>query len=242
MQPPPARSCVDLLCLPRTNDHRIGLHSEQIPKSHCGTSPTTGTWRNFWRSPYFLHVHCPTFADIWAYCHNGVRELWRGQDRKVIIYIFFAVPPSCGHPLSSRSPPCLSEFVNPNESEYIRLLAIFNIPPLSDLPYHDTLQNALSGWCLFILQTALVVLPPDLVLVTILDRFNLLGYFSGSYLRSQYEGTHLGSMVEELFYVLITILSENANACKTCPPPGRSIGMLLRNKIADCAGSNCIKL
>ncbi len=67
---------------------------------------------------------------------------------------------------------------------------------------------------LFILQTALVILPPDLVLVTILDRFSLLEYFSGSYLQSQYEGTQLGSMVEELFYVLITILSENANACK----------------------------
>jgi E3 ubiquitin-protein ligase UBR1 len=39
------------------------------------------------------------------------------------------------------------EFVNPDECEYIRLLAIFNIPPLSDLPHHDTLQNALSGWC-----------------------------------------------------------------------------------------------
>ncbi|KAF4623369.1 hypothetical protein D9613_001400 [Agrocybe pediades] len=67
---------------------------------------------------------------------------------------------------------------------------------------------------LFILQTALIILPPDLVIVSILDRFALLGYFSGSYLHSQYEGAQLGSMVEEVFYVLITILSENANASK----------------------------
>jgi len=67
---------------------------------------------------------------------------------------------------------------------------------------------------LFILQTALVILPPDLVIVSILDRFGLLGYFSGSYLHSQYEGAQLGSMVEEVFYVFITILSENANATK----------------------------
>ena len=31
--------------------------------------------------------------------------------------------------------------------EYRRLLRLLNIPPLSDLPNQDTLQNALSGWC-----------------------------------------------------------------------------------------------
>ncbi|KAF9481254.1 hypothetical protein BDN70DRAFT_876575 [Pholiota conissans] len=67
---------------------------------------------------------------------------------------------------------------------------------------------------LFILQTALVILPPDLVIVAILDRFGLLDYFSGSYAHSQYEGPQLGSMVEEIFYVFITIFSENANASK----------------------------
>lgn len=35
------------------------------------------------------------------------------------------------------NPPC----------EYHRLLNWLNIPPLSDLPEQDTLQNALSGWC-----------------------------------------------------------------------------------------------
>ncbi len=36
---------------------------------------------------------------------------------------------------------------NSNASEYNRLLAMLGIPPLSDLPRQDTLQNALSGWC-----------------------------------------------------------------------------------------------
>jgi E3 ubiquitin-protein ligase UBR1 len=31
--------------------------------------------------------------------------------------------------------------------EYNRLLSMLGIPPLSDLPNQDTLQNALSGWC-----------------------------------------------------------------------------------------------
>ncbi|KAF9042270.1 hypothetical protein BJ165DRAFT_1546637 [Panaeolus papilionaceus] len=71
---------------------------------------------------------------------------------------------------------------------------------------------------LFILQTALVIVPQELTIVTILDRFGLINYFSGSHMQSKYEGTQLGSMVEEVFYVFITIFSENANACKMPMP------------------------
>ena len=67
---------------------------------------------------------------------------------------------------------------------------------------------------LFILQMALVILDPNLVFVSILDRFQLLNYFSGTIVHETYEGPHLSSMVEELFYVLITIVSEEANATK----------------------------
>jgi E3 ubiquitin-protein ligase UBR1 len=35
----------------------------------------------------------------------------------------------------------------PGTCEYSRLLTMLGIPPLSDLPNQDTLQNALSGWC-----------------------------------------------------------------------------------------------
>jgi E3 ubiquitin-protein ligase UBR1 len=94
---------------------------------------------------------------------------------------------------------------------------------------------------LFILQTALVILPPDQVLVTILDRFGLLGYFSGSYLRSQYEGTHLGSMVEELFYVLITILSENANASKMPIPLAIRREIVHALAMGPCSFSDLVK-
>ncbi|KAI0078524.1 hypothetical protein K474DRAFT_1619295 [Panus rudis PR-1116 ss-1] len=67
---------------------------------------------------------------------------------------------------------------------------------------------------LFILQSALVILDPDTVLVSMLDRFQLLNYFSGIVLHEHYDSNHLGSMVEELLYVLITILTETANATK----------------------------
>ncbi|KIY73143.1 hypothetical protein CYLTODRAFT_387655 [Cylindrobasidium torrendii FP15055 ss-10] len=65
---------------------------------------------------------------------------------------------------------------------------------------------------LFILQIALAILDPNTVIVTILERFNLVGYFSGVVLHSLYEGAHLPSMVEEILYIFITILSEASNA------------------------------
>jgi E3 ubiquitin-protein ligase UBR1 len=67
---------------------------------------------------------------------------------------------------------------------------------------------------LFMMQIALIVLDPNLVLVSILDRFGLMGYFSGAFLHPIYEGPQLSSMVEELLYVLITIIGEDANASK----------------------------
>ena len=65
---------------------------------------------------------------------------------------------------------------------------------------------------LFILQSAFVVVDPDIVLVTILDRFQLLQWFSGDVLSVAYEGNHLTSMVEELLYIVITCVSEPGNA------------------------------
>ncbi|KAJ6605368.1 hypothetical protein DFH09DRAFT_203423 [Mycena vulgaris] len=67
---------------------------------------------------------------------------------------------------------------------------------------------------LFVLQTALIILDPSTVIVTILDRFGLIGYFSGAFLHAAYEGAQLASMVEEALYVLITIFSESANAAR----------------------------
>lgn len=85
---------------------------------------------------------------------------------------------------------------------------------------------------LFNLQIALVLLDPDVVLVTMLDRFNLTTYFNGiadededddgvststrttPYKTSYGEVSQLCGMVEELLFVLITILSENASASR----------------------------
>jgi E3 ubiquitin-protein ligase UBR1 len=78
---------------------------------------------------------------------------------------------------------------------------------------------------LFILQTALIVLDPDTVIVSILDRFGLLGYFCGAFLHSAYEGPQLSSMVEEVLYIFITIFSENSNASKM------PVGVTVRREI-----------
>jgi E3 ubiquitin-protein ligase UBR1 len=67
---------------------------------------------------------------------------------------------------------------------------------------------------LFILQTAMVILDPNSVIVTMLDRFQLLGYFSGATLHHVYDNAQMANMVEEFLYVLITVLTETANATK----------------------------
>jgi E3 ubiquitin-protein ligase UBR1 len=67
---------------------------------------------------------------------------------------------------------------------------------------------------IFVLQAAFIILDPNTVIVSILDRFGLLGYFNGAILDSPYEGPQLSSMVEEVLYLLITLFSENANASK----------------------------
>ncbi|EJD04513.1 uncharacterized protein FOMMEDRAFT_107268 [Fomitiporia mediterranea MF3/22] len=66
---------------------------------------------------------------------------------------------------------------------------------------------------LFILQSAFVLLEdPDLVLISIIDRFQLVPWFNGSVKDNIYEGAPLFNMVEEILYVIVTILSENASA------------------------------
>jgi E3 ubiquitin-protein ligase UBR1 len=65
---------------------------------------------------------------------------------------------------------------------------------------------------LYILQTSLVLVDPDIIFVTILDRFGLRDYFSGIVTHEVFEPQQLSSMVEELLYVLIVILSEDASA------------------------------
>ncbi|KIJ45203.1 hypothetical protein M422DRAFT_30047 [Sphaerobolus stellatus SS14] len=65
---------------------------------------------------------------------------------------------------------------------------------------------------LYLLQTAFIILDPAIVLTSMLDRFQLLSWFSGNQDSPVYETAQVSSMVEEFLYVLITCLSEYGNA------------------------------
>ncbi|KAH7923758.1 hypothetical protein BV22DRAFT_1092243 [Leucogyrophana mollusca] len=67
---------------------------------------------------------------------------------------------------------------------------------------------------LYIVQTSLIILDPNTVIVSVLDRFGLLDFFRGAVVHPTYEGAALSSMIEEVLYVLITLLSEKSNASK----------------------------
>lgn len=67
---------------------------------------------------------------------------------------------------------------------------------------------------LYILQTSLALIDPNIIFVSILDRFGLLDYFSGRTTHPVFEPQQMSSMVEELLYVLIVILSEDAGPQK----------------------------
>ncbi|KAG8907469.1 hypothetical protein FRB99_004045 [Tulasnella sp. 403] len=70
---------------------------------------------------------------------------------------------------------------------------------------------------LYILQSAFVILDPNVVFVSILDRFQLTQWFSGDMSHTVYDGPQTFSMVEEFLYILITCASEFANARKLTP-------------------------
>lgn len=71
---------------------------------------------------------------------------------------------------------------------------------------------------LYILQTSLIILDPNTVLVSILDRFGLLQFFQGVVVHPTYESVQLSSMVEEVLYVVIALLTEKANPSKMSLP------------------------
>lgn len=62
--------------------------------------------------------------------------------RRAAILCRSVLPAAFPTPPSSRSGSSGIE-----QTEYRRLLDMLGVPPLSDLPNQDTLQNALSGWC-----------------------------------------------------------------------------------------------
>ncbi|KAI9059537.1 hypothetical protein FKP32DRAFT_1596096 [Trametes sanguinea] len=94
---------------------------------------------------------------------------------------------------------------------------------------------------LFILQTALVALDPNTIIVSMLDRFQLLGYFSGATLHPSYDTGHLSGMVEEFFYVLITILTETANATKMPLPVAVRREIVHALAVGPCSFTDLVK-
>ncbi|CAI2174520.1 3024_t:CDS:10 [Funneliformis geosporum] len=64
----------------------------------------------------------------------------------------------------------------------------------------------------FLLQTAFILLDPNIVLVTILDRFDLVEWFNGVTNHEVYDNSQLTFIAEELLTLLITCVSERANA------------------------------
>ncbi|KAI0638910.1 hypothetical protein C8Q77DRAFT_1078285 [Trametes polyzona] len=94
---------------------------------------------------------------------------------------------------------------------------------------------------LFILQTSLVILDPNTVFVSMLDRFQLLGYFSGATLHPSYDTSHLSGMVEEFFYVLITILTETASATKMPLPVAVRREIVHALAVGPCSFTDLVK-
>ncbi|CAG8445258.1 4966_t:CDS:2 [Diversispora eburnea] len=86
---------------------------------------------------------------------------------------------------------------------------------------------------IFLIQTAFVILDPNLVLATILDRFDLVDWFNGISTHKIYDNTQLIFISEELLTLLIICVSERANAA------GLSVEQEIRREIIHglCLGS-----
>ncbi|KAI9304495.1 hypothetical protein BJ944DRAFT_202608 [Cunninghamella echinulata] len=64
---------------------------------------------------------------------------------------------------------------------------------------------------IFLLQLGLATLPPNLSLVTLMDRFDLVNWFQGDTKHVQYDNTQTVFMVEEILNILIVCMCEHSN-------------------------------
>lgn len=65
---------------------------------------------------------------------------------------------------------------------------------------------------LFLMQTAMVLIDPDLVLVSMLDRYQLRDWMAGIKSHPECEPTHLAGLVEEFLFTLIYCVGDPSNA------------------------------
>ncbi|CAG8513156.1 17357_t:CDS:2, partial [Dentiscutata heterogama] len=86
---------------------------------------------------------------------------------------------------------------------------------------------------IYLIQTAMVILDPNLVLATILDRFDLVDWLNGGTTHKIYDTSQLIFVAEELLALLIICVSERANAA------GLTIEQEIRREIIHglCLGS-----
>ncbi|CAG8557563.1 5250_t:CDS:2, partial [Racocetra fulgida] len=86
---------------------------------------------------------------------------------------------------------------------------------------------------IFLIQTAMIILDPNLVLATILDRFDLVDWFNGGTTHNIYDTSQLIFIAEELLALLIICVSERANAA------GLTVEQEIRREIIHglCLGS-----
>jgi E3 ubiquitin-protein ligase UBR1 len=65
---------------------------------------------------------------------------------------------------------------------------------------------------LFLIQTAMVLVDPNLILVSMLDRFQLRDWMAGDRSHPECEPAHMAAMVEELLFTLIYCVGDPSNA------------------------------
>ena len=95
---------------------------------------------------------------------------------------------------------------------------------------------------LFIVQSGFVLLSnPDLILIAVIDRFQLVDWFNGNTRASVYEGEKLFSMVEEVLYIFITILSETANASQMSLPVAIRREIIHALAVGPCPYTDLVK-
>ncbi|KAI9471425.1 hypothetical protein BDB00DRAFT_239489 [Zychaea mexicana] len=79
--------------------------------------------------------------------------------------------------------------------------------------YRDiSLREATYDSDIFLLQFAFVTIDPNYVLATLMDRFDLVPWFTGDTEHGQYDNMQSTFMVEEILYLLILCVSERTNA------------------------------
>ncbi|KAG8855791.1 hypothetical protein FRB91_001680 [Serendipita sp. 411] len=65
---------------------------------------------------------------------------------------------------------------------------------------------------LFLIQTAMILLDPDLILISMLDRFQLRNWMTGDQTHPECEPSHLAGLVEELLFTIIYCVGDPSNA------------------------------